>query len=367
MITPTLQPARRARARDQARLLVIEPGPDRVHLAPWSTFASLLEPGDLIVLNDAATLPASLQGEVERPGALIGGRAPRLPIEVRLAGTSPRGYWAVLFGPGSWRQRTEDRLPPPRLDPGERVQLGSLTAEILAVDPDSPRLVELAFLGEGSTGWAGIYREGRVVQYAYHQEPLGLWSVQNAYAGPPVAFEMPSAGRALTVERLLELRRRGVEVVALTHEAGLSSTGDPQLDARLPLPEHYAVPEATWSAVTRTRAAGRRVIAVGTSVVRALESAHHLGARVGLTTLRLGPQDRLAVVDGILTGMHVEGESHYELLHTFASPELLRRGNQVAAAGGLLSHEFGDLTLILPPAQIPAVTKPRNWVRAAAS
>ena len=124
---------------------------------------------------------------------------------------------------------------------------------------------------------------------------------------------MPSAGRPLTARVIAELRARGVSVVAITHAAGLSSTGDPALDAVLTLPERTEVPDVTWAAVQ----AATRVVAVCTSVVRALESAAR-GVRSGRTTLRIGPSTKLLAVDALLTNVHAPGESHWELLRAFA-------------------------------------------------
>jgi S-adenosylmethionine:tRNA ribosyltransferase-isomerase len=223
---------------------------------------------------------------------------------------------------------------------------------VLARGALSPRLVRVVFDRAGDELWAAIYREGRPVQYSHLARELPLWAVQTAYAGRPFAFEMPSAGRPLSWEILLGLRRRGVRWAALTHAAGLSATGDPALDAALPLPERYVLPAATVAAVEETRARGGRVIAVGTTVVRALEGAAARGERLragpGITGLRLSPAHRRRVVDGILSGVHAPGESHFELLGAFADLRLLRAAHAHAQARGLRPHELGDAMLILP-------------------
>ncbi|HVV87197.1 MAG TPA: S-adenosylmethionine:tRNA ribosyltransferase-isomerase, partial [Kofleriaceae bacterium] len=305
---------------------------------------------DLVVVNDAATLPASLRGRT----------AAGEPFELRLSGPiEGRRLAGVLFGRGDWRTRTEDRPAPPPVRAGEVVRVGPLTARVLAADG---RRVVLD-VGADSTGtgtgtgedeadaraalWHAIYASGVPVQYAHRRDPLALWSVQTAYATRPWAVEMPSAGRPLTWEVLLALRRRGIGVAALTHAAGLGSTGDAALDAALPWPEPYEVPEATAGAVARTRAAGGRVIAVGTTVVRALEAS---GGRAGtgVATLRLDAGTARHVVDGLVSGLHVPGESHHELLRAFASRALLDRGLDVARAHRLSAHELGDALLIVP-------------------
>jgi S-adenosylmethionine:tRNA ribosyltransferase-isomerase len=151
---------------------------------------------------------------------------------------------------------------------------------------------------------------------------------------------------------LLDAIRRGVSIATLTHAAGLSSTGDPALDAALPLPERFSIPEPTARAVRDTRARGGRVIAVGTTVARALEgcAALHGGAIVageGVTDLVLDRRSRPAIVDGLLTGMHEPSASHFHLLEAFAPPDLLVRAHAHAEAEGYLAHEFGDSTLVL--------------------
>jgi S-adenosylmethionine:tRNA ribosyltransferase-isomerase len=332
-----------------ARLLVLDPARGTLEDALVGDLESLLRPFDLLVLNDAATLPASLAGW-----------SPRGPIELRLAGPPNDDRWpAVLFGAGSWRERTENRRPPPSFEMGDRIRLeapgpeAGLAAEIVSVSALSPRLVELRFDREGASLWRALFRLGRPVQYSYLRAPLPLWHVQTAFAARPLAAEMPSAGRVLRLPLLRALRRNGVVVTTVTHAAGLSSTGDPALDAALPLPELSLVPEATVAAVETARERGGRVVAVGTSVVRALEGAAtdgrlHSGAN--RTDLRIGPSYRPRVVSGLLTGLHEPGESHFELLQAFAPRPLLDRALAHARAAGYLGHEFGDSSLILPGA-----------------
>ena len=162
---------------------------------------------------------------------------------------------------------------------------------------------------------------------------------------------MPSAGRPLTFASLLALRRGGVGVAALTHAAGLSSTGDAALDAALPLPERYDIPAGTVAAVEAAKRAGGRVVAAGTSVVRALEGcvARHgaLLAGPGETDLVVREGFVPRVVDALLTGMHQAGESHFALLGAFVDDALLRRALEDAEDAGYLSHEFGDSMLVL--------------------
>lgn len=372
-----MTPARTYPARrDDVRLLVLDPSAGTVIETRTSRLVDFLEPGDLLVVNDAATLPASLAARDEL------GRT----VEVRLAaggeddGDGPH-FWAVLFGAGDWHQRTEDRPPPPVLPVGTRLRFGvptALRAQLTGVSPLSPRLVRLHFAAAAANDdavWAGLYALGRPVQYSYLAHELPLFAVQTVYAGRPWAFEMPSAGRPLSWEMMLALRRKGVGCASLTHAAGLSATGDAALDAALPLPERYELPVATVEAVVATRRRGGRVIAVGTTVVRALEGAFRDDAGTlrpgrGTTDLHIGPGFQPRVVDGLLSGIHVPGESHYGLMRAFvpagsserlpdgSSDDLLARAADHADRAGFANHELGDAMLVLPR-RVQPVRRPR--------
>lgn len=325
------------------KLLHISPDTGRITDKRVEHLPELLRAGDLLVVNDAATLPASLQGRTEDG----------TPIELRLLAREEEGTWtAVLFGAGDWRMRTEDRPAPPVLSVGARLLLGSLAARVVEVLPPSPRLLRVAFDAQGAALWSGLYRSGRPVQYSYLTGPLALWHIQTSYAARPWAAEPPSAGLPLTWTLLLELRRRGVRFASLTHAAGLSSTGDALLDARLPRPERFDIPASTVEAIHAARGAGGRVVAVGTTVVRALEgrAANSNGILTpgeGVTDLLLGPGFIPRVVNGLLTGVHEPTTSHATLLQAFAPLPLLQEAAQIAEKLGYLGHEFGDSCLVL--------------------
>lgn len=328
-----------------AKLLVVDA---RRHIghASRAAFVDFLRPGDLVIANDAATLPASLQGTHAATGA---------HVEVRLAGRPSlrpedvRRFSAVVFGEGDFHTRTEDRPAPPLLAAGDRLILGPLRATIERL-LDHPRLVSLLFDGTPDEIWAGLARHGRPIQYAHVPAPLALWDVWTRIAGPPVAFEPPSAGFALDWHALTAIRERGAEFAGITHSAGISSTGDEELDRLLPFDEPYSIPLATALAVSRARARGGRIVAVGTSVVRALEDAATGDGQVrigeGLATGHIGPASRLRVVDAILSGTHEPGTSHYELLRAFLDDETLQRTSAELDAQGYRTHEFGDSVLI---------------------
>lgn len=339
-----MRPATKPRdVRTAGRLLSIDVATARIEDGPFSALPERLRAGDVLVVNDAATLPASLAGSVRVSGE---------PIELRLLAEDAHGLFrAVLFGAGDYRTPTEARPPPPRVPVGAWLELGALSARVERVLPESPRLVVVRFDAEGAALWSRLYRAGKPVQYAYVERPLALWDVQTVYATRPWAAEAPSAGHPLSVGLLQELARRGVVLATVTHAAGLSSTGDAALDAALPLEERFEIPERSVQRIAEARARGGRVIAVGTSVVRALEgrALEHgaLAAGAGSTNLRIGPGYRRLVVDGLSSGMHEPAESHYALLQAFAPRPLLERAFARAEALEFLGHEFGDSVLIV--------------------
>lgn len=330
-------------ARVAERLLHVDPASGRLHDGYVRDLPALLAPGDLLIVNDAATLPASLRA--------------RSGFELRLLGrlAEDTDWRAIAFGAGDWRTPTEARPEPPSFAEGSRIQFSDqLSASVLRVDPDQPRLIDLRFDQRGSAFYTALYRAGRPIQYAYLCAPLELYHVQNTFAARPWAVELASAGRPLRFGLLRELHLRGVGLAAVTHAAGLSSTGSGSLDRRLPVPERYALPEATVRAIQATRARGARVVAAGTTVVRALESAAleradgALEAHEGEAKLVIGPGFRPRVVDGLLTGMHAPGTSHFALLEAFAPRALLEQASDHAERAGYLEHEFGDSCLVLP-------------------
>jgi S-adenosylmethionine:tRNA ribosyltransferase-isomerase len=310
-----------------------------------SALADLLRPGDLVIANDAATLPASLGGRHAATGSRI---------EVRLAGhASPdriRRFVAVVFGEGNYRIRTEDRPAPPLLEGGDRLYLGPLRASVVRL-LNHPRLIELEIEGTPAQIWEGLARHGRPIQYAHVAVPLVLWDTWTAIAGVPIAFEAPSAGFVLSWEVLASLREVGVRFATLTHAAGISSTGDATLDALLPLDEPYRIAPATALAIDRARKRSERIVAIGTTVVRALEHSAAMfdgavppGERVA--TGKLGASSELRVVDAILSGAHEAGTSHHRLLRAFVDAKTLERVDREFVASDYRTHEFGDSIFI---------------------
>lgn len=329
-----------------AKLLVVDEQRNLIHV-PRSAFVDFLRAGDLVIANDAATLPASLSGVHQATGRTI---------EVRLAGRPSLDpmdvccFSAVVFGEGDFHTRTEDRPAPPPLEIGDTLVLGPLNATVEKL-LGHPRLVALRFAGTADEVWSGLAIHGRPIQYSHLQSSLELWDVWTKIAGPPVAFEPPSAGFVLDWHVLTAIRAHKARFATITHAAGISSTGDEELDRVLPFDEPYHIPATTAEAVELTRKLGGRVIAVGTTVVRALEDAAtedgHLRAGNGVAKGRIGPATHLKVVDAILSGTHERGTSHYELLRAFLEDSTLERATAELDARGYRTHEFGDSVLIL--------------------
>jgi len=200
-----------------------------------------------------------------------------------------------------------------------------------------------------------LLRVGAPVRYSYTTAAWPLAAYRTHHADTPGSAEMPSAGRPVTARVLRNLRRRGIAVATVVLHCGLSS---PEA-AEPPYPEWYAVPESTLDAVARAD----RVVAVGTTVVRALESAARTGRPSGWTDLVIGPDDELSTVDGMLTGWHPPEASHLRMLAAVADPDLLARSYRAAAEHGYLWHEFGDVHLILPEDRFRGAvrSRPGRW------
>lgn len=336
------------RPRD-GKLLVVDAA-GRITHAPRSRLLRFLRARDLVIANDAATLPASLSG-VHVPGGA--------EVEVRLAGwpgpsaslasLDVRRFLAVVFGAGDFRTRTEDRPPPPRLTPGDHFTFGEVSATIETL-LDHPRLVRLRFDGPPHAIWAGLARHGRPIQYAHVPVQLAMWDVWTPIAGLPAAFEPPSASFALDWSTIRAMRDCAISFATITLAAGISSTGDPDLDRRLPFDEPYRISESTAAAIRRARAERGRIVAIGTTVVRALE---HSAARDGVVHAgddvadqRIGPTSELRIVDAIMSGTHEPGSSHYQLLRAFLDDGTLAGASAALEARGYRTHEFGDSVLI---------------------
>jgi S-adenosylmethionine:tRNA ribosyltransferase-isomerase len=317
-----------AHQADVAMLVTSRGNGTLVH-ACFCELGRFLRPGDLLVVNTSATLPAALPAQLDGK-------------EVELHLSTPAGGrdWVVEL-------RTAERLPM-RAPIGTQLELpGGGTAELLARYLGSSRL-SVARLSLGQPVEDYLRRHGHPIRYIHTQGEWPIDEYQTVFALEPGSAEMPSAARPFTTELVTELIARGVLVAPVTLHCGVSS-----LEAgESPYPERYRVPAETARIANAVHDWGGRVIAVGTTVVRALETVAApdgtLSAGEGLTRLVVTPERGLRAIDGLITGWHEPESSHLSLLVAAAGPELLRRSYEAADAGGYRFHEFGDSHLILP-------------------
>ena len=328
-------PEARGLTRDGVRLLVARRSAGSVDHHTFRDLPDLLEPGDAVVINVSATIPAAL------PARRIagGGR-----VRVHFATRAPHleDDWRVV------EIRSADGRRPARLPTGERLELrGGARLDLVAPYASGARLMLARFCCELLVD-EYVERHGEPIRYAHVRQPWPLEAYQNVYAISPGSAEMPSAGRPFTRELLARLIAREVTVVPITLHAGVSSPESHEP----PFPEWFEVPEHTARAVCEARRRGGQVIAVGTTVVRALESAQSADgcacARSGWTGLVVTPECGVRAVDGMITGWHEPEASHLMMLEALAGPELLRTSYTAAVEHGYLWHEFGDSHLILP-------------------
>ena len=327
-------PEARGLRRDNVRLMVVRREPGTIEDACFRDLPELLEPGDLLVINNSATVPAAIPAH--------DGQGDR--FELRLAGPAPDvespGWWVVEL-------RSPDGAEPVTAQPGDRLELpGEATAAIVAPYAGGTRLW-LARI-RGSEPIADyLWRYGRPIRYGYVAEDWALDAYQTVYATEPGSAEMPSAARPFSGELVASLVARGVLIAPITLHAGLSS---PERHEP-PQPERYRVPAPTARLVNAVRGWGGCVIAVGTTVVRALETVATAGGLVageGWTNVVITPERGVRAVDGLLTGWHEPRASHLQMIEAIAGAELVERSYAAALDRGYLWHEFGDSHLILP-------------------
>ena len=330
----TAPPEERGAQRDGVRLLVADASHETVFHARFHDLPELLAPGDLLVINVSATLPAAVAG-VTADGSRV-----RVHVATRAPDLDDR--WRVV------ELRTADGARPAGGSAGETIRLpgahGTLT--LVARYAASARLLLGRFDGLGTVEDLLTYH-GEPIRYGYVARPWPLSDYQTVYATTPGSAEMPSAGRPFTDRLIVSLVARGVGVAPLVLHAGVSS---PERHEP-PFPEPYTVPAATAGLVNATRRHGGRVIAVGTTVVRALETVARPDGSVepgaGWTSLVIDPERGVRAVDGLITGWHEPEASHLQMLEAIAGHRLLRQSYEAALAAGYLWHEFGDSHLIL--------------------
>jgi S-adenosylmethionine:tRNA ribosyltransferase-isomerase len=327
-LNATTPPERRGVRRDHVAMMVLDRATGATQHAKFYQLDQYLRAGDLLILNASRTVPAVLKAE--RSGE---------EVEVRLAHRLDDAVWqALVVAEG--------------VAVGERLRFSpTLEAEVTAQQAGRP-FVTLQFSRQGAALYDEIYQLGEPVRYEYIHDDWSLDYYQTVYASVPGSVEMPSAGRAFSWELLFKLQRKGVRIAYMQLHTGLSYLlddrwhQDPRENS-----EQFMIPQETVEAVERCRAEGGRVIAVGTTVVRSLESALDsegvLRAQSGWTNLYIHEKFPLRVIDGLITGFHEPEASHLDLLSAFVNPELLYAAYQEAIDRQYLWHEFGDMNLII--------------------
>jgi S-adenosylmethionine:tRNA ribosyltransferase-isomerase len=330
----TEPPEARGRSRDDVRLLVGWRHDGAIRHLGFGDLLTLLNPGDLLVINASATLPAAVAGR--RPDR----SATRVHFSTRAPQLDPS--WRVV------ELRSADGARPARGRSGEQIELeGGARIQLVAPYASGARLMLARFEGDRSVE-AYLQRAGEPIHYGHARRHWPMESYQNVYATEPGSAEMASAGRPFTTSLIAQLRTRGVLIATVTLHAGVSS---PECHEP-PFPEQFEVPEATARLVRAVRGHGGRVVAVGTTVVRALETVARREGTVragsGWTGLVIEPPRGLRIVDGLITGWHEPAASHLRLVAAVAGESLLERCYREALTAGYLWHEFGDSHLILP-------------------
>lgn len=329
-------PEARGGRRDMVRMLVA--GPTSIEHPRFAELPHYLRPGDVVVVNNSATIP----GEIDAEG-------PAGPAVLHLATALDDGSWVLEI-----RTAPDARRSVLDAVPGQRFVSGGLVLTLLEPYPfpgSSPtgvgnRLWRVAVTGDGDVR-AHLAAAGRPIAYGYLDRRYPLAAYQSVFATVPGSAEMPSAGRPFTTALVTELVSRGITVAPITLHTGLSS----QEAGEAPQPECFEVPSATARLVNAARAGGGRVVAVGTTVTRALESAVEGGRLVprrGWTERVVTPCDPPQIVTGLLTGWHDPQASHLLLVEAVAGAELTQRAYDAAVSQGYRWHEFGDSALLLP-------------------
>jgi S-adenosylmethionine:tRNA ribosyltransferase-isomerase len=326
-------PEARGLTRDAVRMMVANRASGAIAHSTFFDLPLHLCEGDLVVINTSGTLAAEVSGI----GAASG------PLQLHLSTQLPAGLWTVELRAGG--------APVFSAAIGEIIDLPAGGRVTLLAPYAQHRLGVRLWVAQVSIPGglqAYLAAHGRPIRYGYVRGGWPISAYQNVYATEPGSAEMPSAGRPFSHEVITRLVARGIGVTPLLLHTGVASleAGEPPYD------EFYRVPHATAQRINATRRDGGRVIAVGTTVVRAIESVVDSSGNVhpgsGWTDVVIGPQRPVRAVDGLLTGWHEPEASHLGMLEAIAGRELLEHSYTVALEEGYLWHEFGDVHLVLP-------------------
>ncbi len=326
----TLPPEIRGQGRDDVRLLISTLRGH--HHSKFVNLANFLEQGDILVVNRSATLAASLPAKGHFGDFIL-----------NLSTCYSERLW--LAEP-RWSFAKPGPLP---LQPNEAITVAGSPTKLLAPYPNLPRLWFVSFEKDVSE----LMEQGTPIRYGYVPSAFELDNYQTIFADKPGSAEMPSAARPFSNRVLEMLKSKGVKFAFITLHTGVSSLelNTENIEEQTLYPEPFEVPLKTAEVINLARTQNQRIIAVGTTVVRALESAWNgkeVRASKGFTRLYLHPKQPTHVINGLLTGFHDPKASHLAMLYVIAGKELVMEGYQEAVAEGYLWHEFGDSHLLLP-------------------
>ncbi|WP_099364842.1 S-adenosylmethionine:tRNA ribosyltransferase-isomerase [Fredinandcohnia onubensis] len=328
-LNASLPPEERGIRRDHVRMMMLDRNYGKIQHDLFFHLPEYLQPGDLVILNNSRTIPAVFHAKRLSNGK-IGTK-----VEVRLARRLTENTWEALIVQDYTNMGDTFIFAP------------ELSAMVIGIKENTP-LAILKFAKKGSDLLNMFYRLGEPVRYEYINHPWDLDYYQTVFASHPGSVEMPSAGRAFSWELLFTLMRKGIQIDFIQLHTGLSYLLD---DKWHQTPEEneeeYHISEQTKQRILETKAAGKRVIAVGTTVVRALETFAISGALSGVTNLYINEHFPLKIADGIITGLHEPKASHLDMLSAFISKQYLLQAYEHAIDAGYLWHEFGDMNLII--------------------
>ncbi|KKK37360.1 S-adenosylmethionine tRNA ribosyltransferase [Mesobacillus campisalis] len=328
-LNASMPPERRGIRRDQVRMMVLDRISGRRIHDSFFRLGNYLKPGDLIVLNSSRTVPALLKGTWKRGKALMD-----TDVEVRLARRKDDSTWEALVAAAG-------------ASVGDTLQFSPGLSGVITGEKASSPIKSILFSQAGTELYNIFYDIGEPITYEYIEKPWKLDYYQTVFASSPGSVEMPSAGRAFSWELLFQLQNMGVSIAFIQLHTGLSYLGE---DFDFHPEEHeetYHVPGEVMQKISSTKAAGGRIIAAGTTVVRAIETVGEGGKLSGSTNLYVSRDTRLNITDGILTGFHEPKASHLDMLTAFVSEHHLLCAYQEAVKSRYLWHEFGDMNLIL--------------------
>ncbi|MFD1738200.1 S-adenosylmethionine:tRNA ribosyltransferase-isomerase [Bacillus salitolerans] len=316
------------KSRDSVRMMVLDRKTGQFSNHHFNELDSFLQPGDVVVLNNSRTIPAVLKG-----------KQGKREVEIRLSRRVSAQTWEALIVGGIYSNTKCIEFS------------NEVTATIEGQGSERP-LVVLSFSVGGADFYQFIYKYGEPIRYEYIEHPWPLEAYQTVYASVPGSVEMPSAGRAFTWQLLNRLKKKGIEVVILQLHAGLSYYGNDRWPNPTNHPEAFHIPLHTAKVINQAKKDRRRIIAVGTTVVRAIETVAddngHVRSGEGTTRLYIKAGMKLKAIDGLITGLHEPEASHLDLLTSLIEKKKLIHAYEAALKQGYLWHEFGDMNLILP-------------------